>query len=852
MNYSQAEIKRRRKEITSASRKMKYRIEEWVAYGSVILVITLLLILIFGMAGAVRGMIDSTPDLTEIDILAKGNASILYDSTGQEIQTLSTDDIIQEYVPVSEIPKCVQEAFIAIEDKRFYAHHGVDMQGLIHSIYSNVTGKGRAYADSANTITQRLIQNQIFGGTGGNNFVENFCLAVQKQHLATQLEDYLDKSKILEYYLNTINLGSNIVGVQAASRRYFDKNITDVNFSEAAVLAAMAEDPSEYSPIANQEKNGRRRRSVLKNMLDEGYISEDEYEQALGDDVYLRVMNADSSNVNSGNKTNSYYADAVVEQVIQDLKRELGYSQTEAYNALYYSGLRIFTCQESSLQKICDDVINSDRFYPTTVRSYLSYHLTIVKDGREQEFSEVDIKNYFLEKEDRNISLYFKKTSKAKEYVRKFREAMLKDGGLLVTEDIQLVKQPQASFVLMEQSSGKVKAIAGGRGQKAANLEINRATELKRQPGSALAMLSTYAPALDTAGFTLGDIQDDAAYRGTGLESAVWNGQNSAYDGLLTLRTAIKKSKSIPAIRTLQEISVQTGYDFLKKFGFTTIVERKENAEGNVYSDLQLKLALGELNEGVTNLELTAAYAAIANGGVYQRPRFYTRILDKDGNVLLENNVSSKRIIKKDTAWLLTDSMKDVMQKGGGKIAGFRKIQTETAGNYAITAENTDFWFEGYTPYYTAGIWSGADENTSQGQSDYYMVIWREIMEKVHRKTKKLKQEFKRPESIVMRRICNKCGNLAVHGLCDEAEGGNTVYKEYFALGTEPDKNCTCHVKYAFCKKSGKLAGEMCPKDEMYYRILLQKQETAETADTPNTVAHNIGKDICDVHTSSE
>ena len=202
-----------------------------------------------------------------------------------------------------------------------------------------------------------------------------------------------------------------------------------------------------------------------------------------------------------------------------------------------------------------------------------------------------------------------------------------------MTEDIQLVKQPQASFVLMEQSSGKVKAIAGGRGQKAANLEINRATELKRQPGSALAMLSTYAPALDTAGFTLGDIQDDAAYRGTGLESAVWNGQNSAYDGLLTLRTAIKKSKSIPAIRTLQEISVQTGYDFLKKFGFTTIVERKENAEGNVYSDLQLKLALGELNEGVTNLELTAAYAAIANGGVYQRPRFYTRILDKDGNV---------------------------------------------------------------------------------------------------------------------------------------------------------------------------------------------------------------------------
>lgn len=254
MNYSQSEIKRRREELTSASRKIKYRIAEWIAYGSVILVITLLLMLIFGMAGAVRGMIDSTPGLAEIDILARGNASTLYDSTGQEIQTLSADNIIQEYVSVKQIPKCVQQAFIAIEDKRFYAHHGVDMQGLIHSVYSNVTGEGKKYSDSANTITQRLVQNQIFGGTGGNNFVENFCLAVQKQHLATQLEDHLDKSKILEYYLNTINLGNNIVGVQAAARRYFDKNITDINFSEAAVLAAIAEDPSEYSPIANRVK----------------------------------------------------------------------------------------------------------------------------------------------------------------------------------------------------------------------------------------------------------------------------------------------------------------------------------------------------------------------------------------------------------------------------------------------------------------------------------------------------------------------------------------------------------------------------------------------------------------------
>lgn len=849
MNYSQAEIKRKQKEITSISRKRKYRVEEWLTYGGIIVVITFLLVFIFGMAGAVRGMIDSAPKLEEIDILANGYASKMYDSTGQEIQTLSVDDTAQEYVSIEQIPVNVQQAFVAIEDKRFYAHHGVDMQGLIHSIYSSTIGTAKKYNTNINTITQQLIKNQILGRSNGTNLIEDFSAAVKEQYLATCLEDNLDKAKILEYYLNTINLGQSVAGVQAAAKRYFDKNIEDVSLSEAAVLAAIVLDPAEYSPITKQERNANRRRIVLKNMLAEKYISEDEYEEALGDDVYLRIQNVNSTKANGKDKTNSYYTDAVVEQVIQDLKNELGYSQTEAYNALYRGGLSIYTCQESSLQAICDEVINADHYYPKTVRSYLSYHLVVKKNGKEQEYSEIDLKNYFFNKNGKNISLYFNKTSKAREYVRKFRKAMVENDGEIVTESIQLVKQPQASFVLLEQSTGKVKAIVGGRGQKAANREMNRATEFKRQPGSVLAMLSTYAPALDTAGKTLGSVQDDSLDN-LSVESKIWQWGLGAYNGLVTIRAAITDAESIPAVRTLQDISVQTGYEFLKKFAFTTLVERRENDEGNIYSDLQLQLALGELNEGVTNLELTAAYAAIANGGVYQKPRFYTKIVDRDGDVLLENGTSPKRIIKESTAWLLTDAMTDVIQKGSGKAANFQDVDTAVAGNNAITTQSTDFWFEGYTPYYTAGIWSGADESTSQEQSDYYMVIWREIMEKVHEETKKLGKKFEKPEDIVVRRICSKCGNLAVQGLCDEAEGGSTVYKEYFALGTEPAKNCTCHVKYAFCRESGKLANEACPKEDIYYRVLLQKSETSNTADTQNTVAHNIGKDICDVHTA--
>lgn len=849
MNYSQQEIKKKQRNIVSASRKIKYRVEEWIAYCSVIAAITLLLLLIFGMAGAVRGVIDSAPKLEELDILAKGQESKLYDSNGNVIQILDSEDVIQEYVSIDQIPDCVKQAFISIEDKRFYEHHGVDMLGLVQSVYSGVIGKKEEVAESS-TITQQLIQNQILGGNDGDAFLDRFTKEIQQQQLAIELEDNLDKPQILEYYLNTINMGQSIMGVQAAAKQYFDKDISEISISEAAVLAAITSDPTRFNPVTQQESNAQKRQRVLKSMLEDEYISEDDYEDALGDDVYLRIQNVDSTKLNGKEKVNSYYSDAVVEQVIHDLKEKLGYSQTEAYNALYRGGLKIYTCQNPSLQKVCDEVINTDRYYPKTVNSYLSYHLVIEQEGKEREYNEIDIKNYFIDKKGKNISLYFRKTAKAKEYVRKFRKAMLEKGGKIVEENVELVKQPQASFVLLEQATGEVKAIVGGRGQKLANRDLNRATESKRQPGSALAMLSTYAPALDTAGIALGSVEDDVVYFYPGTNTQVKQWGNGSYQGLITLREAITHSKNIPAVKTLKKVSVQTGYEFLKKFSLTTIVEQKKSEDGKVYTDLQLQLATGELNEGVTNLELTAAYAAIANGGVYQDPHFYTKIVDRNGNVLLESEQNAKRILKETTAWLLTDAMEDVIEKGSGKTAKFDTVKTAQAGNVGHTEENTDFWFEGYTPYYTAGIWSGQDENTSQEASDYHIAIWKDIMEQIHKEEEKTKGSFRQPEGIVSKWICSKCGNLAVMGLCDEAEGGSTLKKEYFVKGKEPEKNCSCHAKYAFCKKSKKLATSECPEDELYYRILLKKTEASQTEDSANTVEQNIGKDVCDVHVS--
>lgn len=846
MNYSYAEIKRRQKEMTSASRKMKYRMEEWFTYLGIILLITVLLMLVCGMAGGVRGLVDSAPSLEEIDFLAKGEAGTVYDSSGNVLQTLGYEDLTRESVAIDMIPECVQQAFIVSEDMRFYEHHGIDMLGLFQTVYSSVVGEKKGTGEAL-TITQQLVQNQMLGGTNDSVFMEKLSKAVKEQYLAIRLEDNLDKSKILEYYLNTIQLGQGMTGVQAASRRYFDKDISVVNLSEAAVLAAIAANPSEYNPVDGQEENTRRRRNILEMMLAAGDISEKAYEEALGDEVYLRIQNVNTYKVGENEMTNSYYVDAVVNQAVEDLKAELGYSETEAYNVLYRKGVRIYTCQDSGMQQICDEVIHSDDYYPANIRFYLSYQLVIERDGIEQEYNEIDVRNYFKTERQRNLSLYIKKREKAEKYVSIFKREMLKEGGAVVSENMLLVKQPQASFVLMEQTTGKVKAIVGGRGSKSVYRGVNRATEYKRQPGSALAMLSTYTPALDTAGITLASVEDDAPYNYQGVSEQLLQSQTE-YDGLMTLREAIAGAKSIPAIRTLQKVSVQTGYDFLRKFSFTTLVGRQKSEDGSVYSDLRIQLALGELREGVTNLELTAAYAAIAAGGVYRQPRFYTRIVDSDGNVLLEKPEEASYIIKEETAWLLTDVMQDVIEKGNAGKAEFQKIKTEQAGYNGWTVQNTDFWFEGYTPYYTAGIWFGTDENISQKDSDYYMVIWRDIMERVHKEAGKEEGSFRQPKNIVACRICSKCGNLAVDDICDEAEGGSTVQKEYFSRGTEPVKNCTCHVRYAFCEESHELATENCPKESIYYRVLLQKNEIMETADTPNTVAKNVGTEVCDIH----
>lgn len=818
MNYSQLEIEKKQKKLTSTSSKMRYRMREWGKYCGVLGVIIVVLLLVFGIAGTVRGLVDSAPKMEALELMPTGNSSKMYDSDGEVIQTLGEANSFQEYVQIDRIPQCVQYAFVAIEDSRFFEHHGVDMQGIIRTVYRKVTSEPDDNANEA-TITQQLIRNQIMAGTGENNLVEKLSSGIKEQYLAIELENNLDKKEILEDYLNTISMDESTLGVQAASKKYFDKDISNINISEAAVLAAMVDDPAEYNPVSKQEENAERRKIVLKSMLDAGFISEDEYEDALGDDVYLRIQNVTTS-TGSEESVNSYYADAVVEQVITDLKEKLGYTQTQAYNTLYHGGLKIYTCQDRGLQSICDTTINNDDNYPKGTKSYLSYTLVIEHLNSYKEYSEIDVKNYFANKGEK-ISLYFTDAQKAQAYINEFRRKMLREGGSVVNEDLQLVKQPQASFVLMEQSTGEIKALVGGRGTKNKNSALNRATEVTYQPGTALGILSTYVPALDTAGMTLANVEEDAEYTTSDTEKKVIDWNQKEYKGLVTLRSAIVDSINVPAVKVLEKISPQTGFDYLSKMGFSTLVESKSAQNTKESTDIRSALALGKLTQGVTNMELTSAYAALANTGVYQKARLYTRIVDQDGNILIENSPVSTRIMKDSTAWLITNALEEGVHKGFAQKADLENEQIAIAGVKGTNSDNAGYWFEGYTPYYTAGIWSGEDEGTKVASSDYYIKIWKMIMDQIHAYSKISLGDFTKPENIVARRICQKSGKLAVEGLCEEEDKSN-VKKEYFVRGTEPEENCDVHVKYAYRKGSDMLADENCPKEDIEYRVVLK------------------------------
>lgn len=757
---------------------------------------------IIGLAagiGVFKGIIDSAPDIGNIDVTPKGFSTFIYDKEGNQTAKLVASD--SNRIPVSwdMIPENLSNAFVAIEDERFYSHNGIDIKGILRAGVTAI--KNRDLSQGASTITQQLLKNNVFTGwTEENSTIDKVKRKIQEQYLAIQLEKIMSKQDILLNYMNTINLGQNTLGVQAASKRYFNKDVYDLTLSECAVIASITQNPSKYNPISHPDKNNERREKTLRNMRDQGYISDAQFEEALADDVYSRIQSYNDTA--EDNNITSYFDDAVTEAVYEDLI-EAGYTDTQAYTLLYSGGLSIYSTQDPAIQRICNEVTSDPETYPENVRYQLDYNLSVEKaNGDKENHSPEMFKSYFKQSNSKFNNL-FDSPEEAYAAIEEYQNAVLSSDDNIIAESISITPQPQISLTVANQSTGEVVAMIGGRGTKEASRTLNRATSVSRQPGSTFKVVSTYAPALDSAGLTLATVFNDAPFNyASGTPVHNWY---SGYRGINTIREGIAQSLNIVTVKCLTQIGPQLGYDYLLNFGFTTLESGKE-INGKIYSDIQQSLALGGITYGVKNIELNAAYAAIANQGTYIKPRLYTKVVDHDGNVILDNTgTESRQVLKQTTAYLLTSAMEDVVTVGTGGSVNFGNMAI--AGKTGTTSDDNDVWFSGYTPYYTATTWAGFDNNTklsSSAEKNLAKTVWKKVMSRIHEDLPY--EDFPVPGGLVSCAICTKSGKLPVPGLCDAC-----IRTELFEEGTVPTESCDVHYAGTVCAYSLRPACETCP-----------------------------------------
>lgn len=755
--------------------------------------------------GIFKGVIDTSPSIESVDVTPTGFSTFVYDNKGNQIAKLISQDSNRIPVTMDMIPENLAHAFVAIEDERFYEHNGIDIKGIIRAAYVGISN-GFHFSEGASTITQQLLKNNVFTGwTSENSFAERMKRKIQEQYLAIELTKSMPKDDILLNYMNTINLGSNTLGVQAASMRYFNKSVSTLTLSECAVIAGITQNPTKFNPIAHPDENAKRRDKVLSKMLENGFITKAQYDEAKADDVYSRiqVVNEDSDE----SLINSYFVDALTEDLLKDLQ-DAGYNETQAFTLLYSGGLKIYSTQDPNIQKICDDVFTNEDNYAGNCRWLLSYALTVKKsNGDFENHSSEMFRRYFRENKSKNFDMIYENQEDLYAAVEEYKLAILEPGDEVFDERVNLSPQPQVSITVEEQSTGNIVAMVGGRGTKEGSRTLNRATSSKRQPGSTFKIVAAYAPALDIGATTLATAINDAPFTYTnGIPCTNWY---SGYRGLSNTRQGIIDSMNILAVKTITYITPQVGYDYLRNFGFTTVIDREERTYGgevHVYSDVQQALALGGLTYGVTNEELNAAYACIANGGTYIKPRLYTKVVDHDGNVILDNTLpQTRQVIKDTTAWLLTSAMQDVVTSGTGAAVNFGG--TAIAGKTGTTSDYNDVWFAGYTPYYTASVWEGYDNNTklrNGEEKNLAKKLWRACMSKIHEELPPA--SFPMPSGIVAATVCSASGKLPVAGLCD-----GCLKTEYFAEGTVPTEVCDVHYSGAVCQYEGCPAADACP-----------------------------------------
>ena len=561
-----------------------------------------------------------------------GQVGEVYDSDGNRIALLQNDKNII-YLTSDQIPELVKQAFVSIEDKRFYKHHGSDPFAIVRAVTS-LLGKGRI-TQGGSTITQQLVRNIYLTHT------IRWERKVEEIFIAHAMEREYSKDELLEFYINNIYFSNGCYGIEAASQKYFSRSVSDLNLSETAFLCAIPNNPSIYDPLTHADKTIERRNLILQNMLDDGIINEQQYTDAVNEKITL--------NPYSPSYTRTWAHTYIYECATRALMEATGKDYDTCHDMLYNNGYKVYTSIDMEAQKLLQ----------TTVDTELEDYNTRNNNG-----------SYAL----------------------------------------------QASAVTIDNTTGLVTAIVGGRSQDDVSADYNRAYLSFRQPGSSIKPLIVYTPALER-GYTASS---------TVVDSKEPDGPSNAgsYSGAISLRTAVEQSKNTVAYKLFRELTPEVGLQYLLNMNFSSIQD----------SDYVLSAALGGLSKGASCLEMTSAYATLENEGVFRQPTCVTLITDSKGNVVVRPETEEKQVYQSSAAHEMTNILEGVLTRGTAH--GKALTNMPCAGKTGTTNDNIDGWFVGYTAYYTTGVWVGFDSPRSTHSlsgATYPLDIWYNYMTELHK-----------------------------------------------------------------------------------------------------------------------
>lgn len=713
--------------------------------------------------------------LTKAELTIGHNNSVVKDIDDEQIFDLSSGDINRKIITYSEMGPYLPNAYVAIEDKRFYDHSGIDLTRTMSAAIQYVLRGGHS-SYGGSTITQQLVKN-LKSDKDDTGFA-GVTRKIREMSRAYQIEQMLSKQQILEQYLNIIYVGgTTICGVENGAKYYFSKSAKDLDLAEAAFLAGINHSPNSYNPFWNEGDEDvtkaikTRTKTVLAEMKDQNRISDNAEEaEKLYNEAVAEVEAGLKFKEGSFNNATqmSYHTDAAIKEVVSDLAELKDIDEKAARSLLVSGGYKIYTTQNTEIQKRMEKEYVKDEY------------------------------------------VYYARTT----------------GGPKENKE-----HTQSGMVIIDNKTGYVIGCMGGLGTDVDATGYNRAIQAPRQTGSAIKPLANVIPGLEEGVITAATVYDDrrADFGGGYAPKNVAN-----YRGLTTVRKAIEVSSNVVNMKILSNVGPSKAIKYLQDMGLSHV---------NPDLDNNLALSIGGMSEGATPFEMAAAYEAIANGGEYTEPTFYTKVEDSNGNVILESKQEKRRVMEETTAYITADILKDVVTGSSGTAYMCKISGMDVAAKTGTTDSKKDKWLCGFTPYYSAATWVGYDtpEEVRYGNANAAQQIWARIMKDIHSDLKDAK--FVKPSGITTATVCLQSGKLATKSCTQK-------YTEIFKAGTVP-KYCEGHDKVKICKETGKLATEYCPEvEEKGYAVTPDKEKNPAWKSLSGTT-YTRPTEECNKHTAT-